>query len=126
MNESKKKNKIEGKPGGTAPDRRRIGMIVYDDRGLASVEWRDAPVDHVRPVFEILGNPELALNNDGSYNPYAHPTVSPRLTSPGNTTRTDLRKLSEWIKMKRALEERKFRGDGDDGAGSGDGGDEER
>ena len=88
-------------------------MIVRDDRGEASVEWYDAPVDYERPVFKILGS-ELALKNDASYDPYAHPVVTPRGSSPANTTRTNLRKLSEWIKMNRALEERQPRDDEDD------------
>jgi len=108
------RKKTAGKPAGSVPDRRRIGVIMRDDRGEASVEWHDAPVDYERPVFRILGSPELALKNDASYDPYAHPAVTPRRTSHGNTTRTNLRKLSEWIKMKRALEERQLRGNDDD------------
>jgi hypothetical protein len=95
----------------TETERRRIGLVVHDDRGQASVEWHDAPSDYERPVLEILGNPELALKNDDvSYDPYARHTAAPK-ANPGNTTRTNLRKLSEWIKMKRELEERKLRGD---------------
>ena len=112
VDDFRKRKKIEGNPGGAMPDRRRIGMIVRGDRGEASVEWHDAPVDYERPVFKILGS-ELALKNDASYDPYAHPLVTPRGTSPVNTTRTNLRKLSEWIKMKRALEERRLRDEDD-------------
>jgi hypothetical protein len=94
-------------------ERRRIGMVVHDERGMASVEWHDAPADEQRPVLEILGNPQLALKSEETYDPYARHTASLPKLNPGNTTRTDLRKLSEWIKMKRELEERKRR-DGDD------------
>ena len=90
-------------------DRRRIGVVVHDDRGMASVEWHDAPDDHDRPVLEVLGNPQLALQNDESYDPYSRHTASLPKPNPGNTTRTDLRKLSEWIKMKRELEARQLR-----------------
>jgi len=100
-------------PTSTGSDRRRIGLIVHDDRGMASVEWRDAPADEQRPVLEVLGNPQLTLQNDESFDPYARHTASLPKPNPGNTTRTDLRKLSEWIKMKRELEARKLRG-GDD------------
>ena len=93
-------------------ERRRIGLIVHDDRGLASVEWRDAPADHERPVLEILGNPKLTLQNDDTFDPYSRHAASLPKPNPGNTTRTDLRKLSEWIKMKRELEARKLRGGG--------------
>jgi hypothetical protein len=114
VDESKKKTP-EGKSGGAESNRRRIGLIVHDDRGMASVEWRDAPDGAVeRPVLEVLDGPELTLKDDGaSFDPYSRHTATHPKTSPGST-RTDLRKLSEWIKMKRALEERKARGDDDD------------
>jgi hypothetical protein len=108
--------KTTGDDSGTAEtNRRRIGTIVHDDRGMASVEWHDAPADFERPVLRVVGEPELALkDDDASYDPYArHGATLPRTTR-GNTTRTDLRKLSEWIKRKRELEERKLRGDLDD------------
>jgi hypothetical protein len=92
-------------------ERRRIGLVVHDDRGQASVEWRDAPGDYQRPVLEVLGNPQLALKTEESYDPYARHTATYPRTGPGSTSRTDLRKLSEWIKMKRELEERKRRGE---------------
>jgi hypothetical protein len=109
------KKPVEEISGGAAGNRRRIGLIVHDDRGQASVEWHDAPAGEERPVLEVLGNPKLTLKNEESYDPYSRHTASLPKTNPGNTTRTDLRKLSEWIKMKRELEERKLRGDdGDD------------
>ncbi|MGP8035135.1 MAG: hypothetical protein ACLPQ6_13470 [Steroidobacteraceae bacterium] len=102
-------------PEAAAHHRRRIGLIVHDDRGMASVEWRDAPADEQRPVLEILGHPQLALKNDDeSFDPYSRNTASLPKPNPGNTTRTDLRKLSEWIKKKRELEARKLRSGGDD------------
>ncbi|HEV2228916.1 MAG TPA: hypothetical protein VGR86_08155 [Steroidobacteraceae bacterium] len=115
MNGSGNKKRVEEKPVGPEANRRRIGLVVHDDRGQASVEWHDAPADFERPVLEILGNPELTLKNDDvSYDPYARHAASLPKTNPGNTTRTDLRKLSEWIKMKRAMEERKLHDDDDD------------
>ena len=108
MDESAKKK--------TETNRRRIGVVVHDDRGMASVEWHDAPHGALeRPVLEVLGSPELELkDDDASYDPYSRHTATFPKTSPGSTTRTDLRKLSEWIKMKRALEERRARGTDDD------------
>jgi hypothetical protein len=100
-------------PAAAEAERRRIGLIVHDDRGMGSVEWHDAPADEQRPVLEILGQPQLALQNDESFDPYARHTASLPKPNPGNTTRTDLRKLSEWIKKKRELEARKLR-DNDD------------
>ncbi len=114
MNRSGNKKGIEEKPVGPEANRRRVGMIVHDERGMASVEWHDAPTDEERPVLEILGNPKLAVQDEASYDPYSRHSASLPKLNPGNTTRTDLRKLSEWIKMKRELEERKLRGGGDD------------
>jgi hypothetical protein len=114
VNESGNKKRIAGNSGGAASNRRRIGMVVHDERGMASVEWHDAPADEERPVLEVLGDPKLTLQDEESYDPYAHHTASLPKLNPGNTTRTDLRKLSEWIKKKRELEERKLRGDVDD------------
>jgi hypothetical protein len=111
VSESKRNKAPEGNAAGAATNRRRLGTIVHDDRGNALVEWHDAPADEQRPVLEVLGEPQLALQNDESYDPYARHTASLPKPNPGNTTRTDLRKLSEWIKMKRELEARKLRGD---------------
>ena len=102
-------------PSGATADgeRRRIGTVVHDERGNASISWRDAPAHLVeRPVLEVLGEPKLTLKNDDEVcDPYARKSVR----GGGNTTRTDLRKLSEWIKMMRELEERKRNGGGSDG-----------
>lgn len=84
-----------------------MGTVVHDERGNASVSWRDAPPDHERAVLEVLGNPNLTLKPDDSHDPYARRETR----GGGNTKRTDLRKLSEWIKLTRELEERKSRGE---------------
>ena len=115
MDEFRKRKTIEGNSGGGETNRRRVGTVVHDDRGMASVEWHDAPADFERPVLEVLDGPAgLTLKNeDVSYDPYSRHTATLPRTKPGNTTRTDLRKLSEWIKMRRALEERRLRGEDD-------------
>ncbi|HTL92071.1 MAG TPA: hypothetical protein VL176_06965 [Steroidobacteraceae bacterium] len=88
-------------------ERRRVGTVVHDERGNASVEWRDAPADQERPVLEVIGENGLSVKTDEvSYDPYAR--HRPLRTGPGK--RTDLRKLSEWIKTMRELEERKRNG----------------
>jgi hypothetical protein len=89
-------------------ERRRLSRVRHDDRGNAYVEWVDAPAELVeRPRLEIQGESgELQLETERSaYNPYSNASGAARKT--GNTTRTDLRKLSEWIKMMREMEERK-------------------
>ena len=95
-------------------ERRRLSRVRHDDRGNAYVEWIDAPAELVeRPRLEIERSPgELQLDTHRiAYDPYANDSGAARKT--GNTTRTDLRKLSEWIKMMRELEERKRNGDAD-------------
>ena len=92
------------------PERRRIGRVVHDERGNASVSWRDAPADRERPVLEVVGEAPLTIRTDESYDPYAR--HAPR--TGGGGTRTDLRKLSEWIKMMRQLEARKRNGGAED------------
>jgi hypothetical protein len=90
-------------------ERRRVGKVVHDDRGNASLHWRDAPAHAPREILEVLGDPGLSVKSEESFDPYAHRAAR---QSSGNTTRTDLRKLSEWIKMMRELEERKRNGGG--------------
>ncbi len=88
-------------------ERRRLSRVRHDDRGNAYVEWVDAPAELVhRPKFEIQREPEEWQRNAGD--PYANPAGAARKS--GNTTRTNLRQLSEWIKMMRDLEERKRSG----------------
>ena len=92
-------------------ERRRLSRVRHDDRGNAYVEWVDAPAELVkRPKLEIQGErAELQLETEhGSGDPYASGAGAARKS--GNTSRTDLRKLSEWIKMMRELEERKRNG----------------
>jgi hypothetical protein len=97
-------------------ERRRVGEIVHDERGNAFVNWRDARADEARPVLEILGEPKLTPKAEAeTYDPYARgrpPREAPRPQRPA--ARTDLRRLSEHIKLMRALEERKRNGDGEE------------
>ena len=103
--------------------RRRMSRIVHDHKGNASVQWQDAPDDYERPKLEIEKTPpaaqrgidvgSLALTTEDTHNPYTRvPDLNRRAS--GNTTRTDLRKLSAWIKMMRELEEAKKRNGGED------------
>jgi len=93
-------------------ERRRVGAVVHDDRGNASVEWRAAPANHERPVLEVQREERLTLKTDEtSYDPYARNRPLPV----GGGKRTDLRKLGQWIKKMRELEERKRDGGGNGG-----------
>jgi hypothetical protein len=95
-----------------------MGRIVHDDRGSASVEWRDAPDDYERPVFRIEGtgvNEPLSIHNDDTFNPYDRsPDTASTLggkVAHQKGAKRDLKKLSEWLKLMREMEERKKRGD---------------
>jgi hypothetical protein len=108
--------KIRPEQAASPAERRRVGKVVHDDRGNASVEWRAAREDEERQVLEVLGEAGLSLKTDEvSYDPYARNRAS-RTGAKGRTgatgptgapRRTDLRKLSEWIKQMRELEARK-------------------
>jgi hypothetical protein len=93
-------------------ERRRISRIVHDDRGNASVDWLDAPSDYKRPVFEIEGeesNPLSIQKARRTFNPYE--CTTPPEEKKAAAPRKDLKKLSEWIKQMRELEERKRKGE---------------
>ena len=102
---------VDGRGVKTDTERRRIGRIVHDDRGNARVDWLDAPSDYKRQVFEIEEEPGgLSLQKaPQTFDPYACAT----LPEPKKSTapKKDLKKLSEWIKMMRDLEERKRNGE---------------
>jgi hypothetical protein len=98
--------------------RRRSSRIVHDHKGNAVVEWIDAPSESERPKFEVegarqpavaprrsLSTGSLAVQGDDSFDPYTRIPEAERKRAPGQ--RTDLRKLSAWIKMMRSLEEAK-------------------
>ena len=60
-------------PPESVPDteRRRIGEVVHDDRGNASVRWLDAPSDYQRPVLEVAPDSAAARKPEESFDPYA-------------------------------------------------------
>lgn len=110
MDNSRKKSVAADTP--EAPERRRVGRIVHDDRGNASVRWQDAPTNYRRQVFEIESEPSHGLQLETkprTFDPYSSATPPEPRQSAGS--KTDLRKLSEWIKMMRELEERKRKGE---------------
>jgi len=101
------------------------------------VEWRDAPLDHERQKFEIedtrgsgrgdtklLGGIQREVPHEEPFNPNDRPadTLSGRPGAPNGPAgaqgikggKRDLKKLSEWLKLMRALEERKKNGEADE------------
>jgi hypothetical protein len=94
-------------------ERRRLSRIVHDHKGTATVEWHDAPADQERQALELEPDTaskhggSLSIKSEDTYNPYTRVPEADQKRTSGQ--RTDLRKLSAWIKMMRALEEAKKR-----------------
>jgi hypothetical protein len=105
---------------------RRVASIVHDERGNARVKWHDIPDDRSsafqRAPLAIEGDSPLVprrlavedFRSAKGTNPYQRVHTAGR-PEPVNTssTRRDLRKLSEWIKLKREMDARKVRGEPD-------------
>lgn len=87
-------------------ERRRIGRVVHDERGSASVEWWNAPDDHERTVLTYDGQKPLAIKNEDTFNPYDRTPDSATVPN-SRTGKRDLKKLSAWLKLMREMEERK-------------------
>ena len=110
-----------GKPP-QATNRRRASQIVHDDRGNARVEWIDAgyagePLE--RAPLSIQDTPargdaaklSVERTRSSGFDPYARvgaAHIPEQKKAPG---KRDLKKLGEWIKMKRELDARKVSGD---------------
>ncbi len=111
-------------PGGTSDDaRRRSGRVRFDDRGNAIWEWSVATGKFGRDVstgrLKSLEHPALSIVDDAAAPaPTQPPAVRPnplgtkkgydpydsgKLGKPkdGPRKRTDLRRLSEWMKLKK-------------------------
>jgi hypothetical protein len=118
----------------TGLDRRRASRIVHDERGNARVEWIDIDDEreHLfdRTALSIDGESPPAPEPDkrkpgalaverpraGGFNPYQGVGTAgrPADKQPQRSTKRDLRKLGEWLKIKREVEERRARGETDD------------
>lgn len=105
-----------GKPP-PAPNRRRASQIVHDDRGNARVEWIEAgyagePLERAPLTIENTpargqhGKLSVERGRAKGFDPYQRVGMGPAAEAP-KPARRDLRKLGEWIKLKRELEARK-------------------
>jgi hypothetical protein len=105
-----------------AANRRRASQIVHDERGNARVEWIDAGyagVELERAPLSIEATPPRGENarmslervRANGFNPYARVGAGPAPAAKKPTARRDLRKLGEWIKLKRELDARKAEDD---------------
>ncbi|HEU5135986.1 MAG TPA: hypothetical protein VFU13_12625 [Steroidobacteraceae bacterium] len=116
-------NNSNGKPPQGA-NRRRASQIVHDERGNARVEWIDAGYAGVpleRAPLSIEQTPprgaaarlSVERNRAGGFDPYARVGSAHVPEAKKAPVKRDLRKLSEWIKLKRELDERKLQDDHD-------------
>ena len=107
-----------------AANRRRASQIVHDERGNARVEWIDAGYAGVpleRAPLSIEQTPGRGTNarmtvertRAGGFDPYARVGAAhiPEPKKPQG--KRDLKKLGEWIKLKRELDARKSQDDHD-------------
>ena len=116
-----KDDNSSGKPPAST-NRRRASQIVHDDRGNARVEWIDAGyagVELERAPLSIEQTPARGENarlsvervRSKGFDPYARVGNGHVPDAKKPPAKRDLRKLGEWIKMKRELEARKASGD---------------
>jgi hypothetical protein len=112
-----------GKPP-QAANRRRASQIVHDDRGNARVEWIDAgyagvPLERaplsVEPTPGRGDHGKLAVERKRAtgFDPYARVGTAHVPETKKPQAKRDLRKLGEWIKLKRELDEKKSQDDHD-------------
>jgi len=107
-----------------AANRRRVSHIVHDDRGNARVEWIEAgragiPIERAPLSIETTpprgDNAKLTVERTRSsgFDPYARVGAAHIPEPKKAPVKKDLRKLGEWIKLKRELDERKSQDDHD-------------
>lgn len=100
-----------------------MSQIVHDDRGNARVEWVDTGYSGAleRAPLSIEQTPgrgdtarlTVERSRATGFNPYARVGEAHVPADARKPAKRDLRKLGEWIKMKRELEERRARNDDD-------------
>jgi hypothetical protein len=105
-----------------ATNRRRVSQIVHDERGNARVEWIDAgyagePLERaplsVEPTPSRGDGAKLLVERTRAkgFDPYARVGAAHVPAQKKPPVKRDLRKLGEWIKLKRELDARKTTGD---------------
>jgi hypothetical protein len=111
MDNTRKKSAAGNHSSASDAERRRIGRIVADERGNKTLSWYDAPADYKRDVLEIEGEPGVLTIKKAAptFDPYARGELpqAKKAAAP----KKDLKKLSEWIKLMRDMEERKKKGE---------------
>jgi hypothetical protein len=102
-----------------------VSQIVHDDRGNARVEWIDAgfagaPIERSplsiekTPARGVSAKLSVERKRASGFDPYARVGAAHIPAEPKKPQgKRDLRKLGEWIKLKRELELRKPLDDND-------------
>jgi hypothetical protein len=101
-----------------------VAQIVHDERGNARVEWIDAGRAGVPLEREPLSIEPAPARGDvakltierkraSGFDPYARVNTTPTPAPAKPPAKRDLRKLGEWIKLKRELDARKAQDDSD-------------
>ena len=80
------------------------------------MKWHNAPTDYKRQVLELQSDEhragELSIEvAPQNFDPYSRNRLPEPKKQSTAASRTDLRKLSEWIKMMREREEQKAKGE---------------
>ena len=80
------------------------------------MKWHNAPTDYKRQVLELQSDEhragELSIEvAPQNFDPYSRNRLPEPKKQTNAASRTDLRKLSEWIKMMREREEQKAKGE---------------
>lgn len=90
---------------------------MHDERGNARLEWVNAPYGVERTSLSLQEDKPAAPVPQQGYDPYGNDARAPRKPESNEPRRSprDLRKLSEWIKQRRRVEELKRGEDGEPG-----------
>lgn len=97
LNKTNTPARIEPRTLETTAERRRLSN--------GSVEWADVKRDVRRGTQRAFDAPLSVQQDEDTFNPYDRRPAEKSKT--GRPVKTDLRKLSEWIKALRAIEAKK-------------------
>ncbi len=92
-------------------ERRRQPEGINED-GTDAVDWADTLDSFDHTQLSVEGEKPLSIKQEDSFNPYDRKPGDRKKNE--KPVKRDLRKLSEWIKKMRELEERKAKGENEE------------